>query len=137
MNLSNNSVIFINEIGESMYDYMYCNSYYSYYDHDHYYDDRKTKNGLQCVTDRKPCCRAPYKAGQWFFPNGTKVPGRDYSIGFHKNRGYDGTVNLNRPNTTIMSPTGLFCCTIPDAQGINQTLCANIGTQSDNLRAGV
>ena len=52
---------------------------------------------------------------------------RGYHVGFYRNRGYDGTVNLNRHKTTITSPTGLFCCTVPNAQGKNQMLCANIG----------
>lgn len=108
--LFNNSVIFINEIGESP----------AY--------NRTIKNGLQCVTDWELCCRRPYNvSGQWFFPNGDMVPVRGYNVGFYRNRGYDGTVNLNRHKTTITSPTGLFCCTVPNAQGKNQMLCANIG----------
>ena len=106
MNLSNNSVVFLDEIG-----------------------DQTIKNGseLQCITDRELCCRYPYTAGQWFFPNGSKVPVKVEATGLYKNRGYAGTVNLNRPNTTVTSPTGLFCCILPDAQGINQMLCVNIG----------
>ena len=82
-------------------------------------------DALRCITDRKPCCRNENnRAGEWFFPNGTMVP---VSGPFYRNRGPgDGTVNLNRVNTNVMSPTGLFCCVVPDATGINQTVCANI-----------
>ena len=46
---------------------------------------------------------------------------------FYRNRGNeDGTVNLNRLNTNIFMPTGLFCCEVPDAAGVTQRLCANI-----------
>ena len=33
---------------------------------------------------------------------------------FYRNRGDDGTVNLNRLNTNVITPTGLFCCEVPD-----------------------
>ena len=75
-----------------------------------------------------PCCRFhPNRAGEWFYPNGTVVEHQAYGTVIYRNRGYDdGTVNLNRAND-VMSPTGLFCCVVPDATGTNQTVCANIG----------
>ena len=33
---------------------------------------------------------------------------------------------LNRPSS-VESPTGLFCCEVPDATNTNQTLCVDIG----------
>ena len=70
------------------------------------------------------------KVGEWLFPDEGVVPGRNEEADspFYRNRGYsdDGTVNLNRM-INVMSPIGLFCCTIPDALDIDQTLCANIG----------
>ena len=57
------------------------------------------------------------------------VPGPNpESPPFYRNRGYndDGTVNLNR-KVNVASPTGLFCCMVPDAVDINQILCADIG----------
>ena len=87
-----------------------------------------SNNGLQCITDRMPCCAA-VRAGDWNFPNGTAVSVQGVATTFYRNRGDDGTVNLNRLNTNIMMPTGLFCCEVPDAAGDTRPLrvCANIG----------
>lgn len=52
---ANNSVISITEIGETD-------------------PDLNQNDGLQCITDRRPCCRFRYRVGEWFFPNGTEVP---------------------------------------------------------------
>ena len=108
---ANNSAIQITEIGET---YTMSNT------------------ALQCITDRMPCCASfEGRAGEWYFPNGTRVPvlgeGADMATAFYRNRGNDGTVNLNRLNTNVMMPTGLFCCVIPDAAGDTQPLYANIG----------
>ena len=83
-------------------------------------------NGPQCITDRIPCCRfAGGQVGEWFFPDGMMVP-LDALL-FYRNSGRDdGTVNLNRVHTNVVSPTGLFCCVVPDATGINQILCADV-----------
>ena len=112
---ANNSVIFVNEIGET--------------------DDNSIKpsqnDALQCITDKSPCCRfAPNTAGEWYFPNGTVVPAQSASSTvLYRNRGFDdGTVNLNHINTlpTVSVPTGLFCCVLPDMDDNNQRLCADI-----------
>ena len=111
---ANRSIIFANEIGET--------------DVDSLSPPPNSNNGLQCITDRIPCCRSHQnRTGEWFFPNGTVVPIRVNAETFYRNRGQDGTVNLNHLNTNVMSPGGLFCCVVPDATGINRTLCANIG----------
>ena len=56
---------------------------------------------------------------------------------FYRNRGYsDGRVNLNRLNSSIMSPTGLFCCKIPDANNRMQSLCTYIGNLKIIKRIG-
>jgi hypothetical protein len=52
---------------------------------------------------------------------------------FYRNRGNDGTVNLNRLNTNVFMPTGLFCCEVPDVLNIIQRLCANISELEVNL----
>ena len=105
---ASNSAIQITEIGET---------------------NATSNTGLQCITDRIPCCSAtPNRLGNWFFPDGTTVPGPQQSpITFYRTRGDDGTVNLNRLNTNVMIPTGQFCCEVPDAAGDTQPLCANIG----------
>ena len=44
---------------------------------------------------------------------------------FYRDRGDDGTVNLNRVGN-VTSPTGRFYCKIPDKNNVNQTLCVSI-----------
>jgi hypothetical protein len=113
---ANNSAIPIAEIGET---------------------NSTSNTGLQCVTDRIPCCSAlATRTGEWFFPDGmTIVPNQAGASSFYRNRGPgdDGTVNLNRLNTNVMMPTGLFCCELPDATGMMQRVCANIGELEINF----
>ena len=86
--------------------------------------------GLQCITDRRPCCANPSnRAGEWYFPDGTIVPTQGRATSFYRTRGDDGTVNLNRLHTNIFMPTGLFCCEIPDDIDVEQRLCINISEQ--------
>ena len=83
---------------------------------------------LQCITDKQPCCRSGGDTGEWFFPNGTMVPVMSGAKTFYRNRGNsDGRVNLNHLNSSIMSPTSLFCCKVPDATDEMQSLCTYIG----------
>ena len=84
-----------------------------------------TNDGLQCITDRKPCCSN--RAGEWLFPDGRFVPRSGPDSTFYRNRGGDGTVNLNRVNNDVMMPTGKFCCMVPDATDAMVTVCVNIG----------
>ena len=82
-------------------------------------------NALKCVTDRMPCCEGD-AVGEWFFPDDSLVTNIS-SNPFYRSRGDDGTVNLNRLNAEVTEPAGLYRCQVPDADGINQTLNANIG----------
>ena len=90
-----------------------------------------SNNGLQCITDRRPCCAsAGARAGEWFFPDGSMVPGvAQNPTSFFRNRGDDGTVNLNRLSSDVMMPTGRFCCVVPDATSTDVTLCVLVGKQ--------
>ena len=69
-----------------------------------------------------------------YTPGRTVVPGVSDAVRFYRNRGYDdGTVNLNRPDS-VMMPTGLFCCEIPDSSlNFMQRLCATISELAINL----
>ena len=103
----NNSVILITEIEET---------------------NATSNNGLQCITDRRPCCAAMGdRAGEWFFPDGGVVPNQGGATTFYRNRGDDGTVNLNRLNSDVMMPTGRFCCVVPDVMNVDHTVCVTIG----------
>ena len=81
---------------------------------------------LQCITDRMMCCSQNPRRGEWYLPNGSLVQGTASSVSFYRNRGGNGEVFLNRPSG-VESPTGLFCCEVPDDTNTNQTLCVNIG----------
>ena len=86
---------------------------------------------LLCVTDLMQCCHDTNTAtgtalGQWISPNGTDVPiidrdGHD----FYCDRGHN-IVRLNRRNNAT-SPTGLYCCEVPDSTFTTRRVCANIG----------
>ena len=103
---ANNSLIIINEIGTTL-------------------SSSSLNNGLQCITDKKPCCQS-YRAGEWFLPDGSVVPLLASSRSFYRNRNDYGSVNLNRFNSEVTYPTGLFCCVVLDATDALQTLCINI-----------
>ena len=92
-----------------------------------------SNNGLQCITDKRPCCTGGNRAGEWFFPDGTMVLLQSSATTFYRNRGDDGTVNLNRVNNDVMMPTGRFCCVVPDATSTNVTICANVGKWMNNM----
>ena len=97
---------------------------------------------LVCLTDFRPCCRGRYAAdqpvvGEWYYPNGSMVPGRNgfgQIYAFFRARGEnDGTVNLFRRNNGITSPFGRYCCEIPDISNIFRTLCVNLGKLSASI----
>ena len=112
---ANNSVIPITEIGET---------------------NTTSNTGLQCITDKMPCCAHAdqgNRVGEWHFPDGTTVPEllatNPQSTTFYINRGPtdDGSVNLNRLDTSVMSPTGLFSCMVLNATDHTQAVYASIG----------
>ena len=88
---ANNSLIFIDNIGEGTY-------------------------ALRCHTTRRPCCKWPV-FGEWYFPDGTSVSNKLSGGDFYRNRDNDGGVMLNRRNNA-QSPKGRFKCSIPDNQGV-------------------
>ena len=88
-------------------------------------------NRLVCITDRKPCCRGSNTTGDWIFPDGTKVPDLLTTEGvpaqFYVERGFSGDINLYRVSDDIITPTGRFCCRVPDAINVTHTVCVNVG----------
>ena len=99
----NNSFFFLNELGRI-----------------------ESDDALQCITDKVGCCKySPNRFGEWYFPDGSRIPIEGDSREFYRNRGYDGTVNLNY-RAPLLPPTGHYCCRVPNAADVSQTLCANI-----------
>ena len=92
--VSNNSYIGIDEIGEG--------------------DD----GAPLCVNDPVQCCRTDVDTlgdtvlGRWIYPNGTDIPVMGTGFDFYHNRG-GSVIHLNCRNN-IRSPTGLYCCEVPD-----------------------
>ena len=77
-------------------------------------------DALLCLTELTACCRPPYTdetLGNWFFPNGTRVPSEivNSSAGlqwnFYITRGHSVVV-LNRRKGGV---NGIYHCEIPDA----------------------
>lgn len=81
-----------------------------------------SNTGLQCITDRMPCHAI---SGVWMLPTGQGVEEPKPNESFYRSMA-NGAVNLYRADNTIMSPTGLFCCEIPDATNKNQKAYINI-----------
>ena len=93
----NNSVVSLTDIGEGYY-------------------------ALHCLTNLATCCRASDTGtegmGQWVLSNGSVLLGS--STGFYRRRG-PSAVLLNR-RTSVVRPTGLFTCQVPDGSSTNRTL---------------
>lgn len=108
MNLSNNSLVHITEIGTG--------------------DDES----VLCITNNSYCCRwgdtsNGQPKGQWYFPNNGSAVGTDGERGdFYRNRG-PSVVRLHRRNNALM-PGGSFCCEIPDANERYHALCLMVTT---------
>ena len=78
-------------------------------------------SALICQTDLRPCCGTGFRAGEWYYPNGTVVPVIGTESDFYRNRESDGTVRLNRRNNAN-HPTGIYHCEVPDENNITRTL---------------
>ena len=79
---------------------------------------------LLCITNLTTCCRPPYidgeirsVVGNWFFPNGTKVPSSGSQWDFHRTRG-QMVVQMHRRRG---GEDGIYRCEIPDAENVTQT----------------
>ena len=85
------------------------------------------ENALLCKTNKEDCCMVTGKRyGEFYYPNGVKVPIKKYRHGFYRNRG-NQLVRLNRRiNENINSPTGVYCCVVQDACEVEQKICIEL-----------
>ena len=83
-------------------------------------------DALHCVTDQTACCRAPYRVGNWYFPNETRVPSSGNQWDFHRTTG-QSVLLLHRRRG---GEDGIYSCVIPDAMNVSQTIY--IGVYSAN-----
>ena len=93
----------------------------------HVVDIGEGEYGLYCITDRHDCCRPDNyerRIGEFYFPNGSVVPIRNYNYYYYRDRG-DRFVRLNRRSYSII--TGQFRCEIPNAKGTLVNLFIYIG----------
>ena len=78
------------------------------------------KNALLCMTDRECCCGIyGHRSGQFYYPNGRKVPIQGNGDVFYRDR-REKMIRLNRNRG--YQPTGMYRCEIPDASGVIQKL---------------
>ena len=84
-------------------------------------DVGESGHALFCVTNKEDCCRhPPQRLGEFYYPNGARVPIRSEGDGFYRQRG-DGEIYLNR-RFEATAPRGTFRCEIPDATDVLQTI---------------
>jgi len=89
-------------------------------------------DALLCKTDLTTCCHQENASafgnwsvlGNWFFPNGTRVPSSEDQWDFHRTRG-QMVVRLNRRRGGVEA---IYRCEIPVTINITQT--AYIGVYS-------
>ena len=88
-------------------------------------------NALRCMTDNSSCCRRPYTEsleqralGNWFFPNGTRVPSSGNEWDFHRTRGHM-VVLLHRRRG---GEDGIYYCVVPDKEGNDQSTYIGVYT---------
>ena len=82
-------------------------------------------NALRCVTDQTACCRPPYTdsigqlaLGNWWFPNGTRLPTSGIRWDIHRTRGQSAILLHRRRG----GEDGIYRCEIPDAMNVYQTI---------------
>ena len=80
-------------------------------------------NSLLCVTNQTACCRPPYSIngsakGNWYFPNGTRVPSSSEQSDFYRARG-QMVLLLNRKQG---GEDGIYRCEIPDSMNVDQKI---------------
>lgn len=85
----------------------------------------EAESALFCKTDKKDCCKtAPNRYGEFYYPNGTRVPVELRQYGFYRNRDTQ-YIRLNRRERTT-SPMGKYRCEIPDATGEKKNIYINL-----------
>ena len=86
---------------------------------------------LLCVTDQPACCRPSdsdsfwlIALGNWFFPNGSRVPSSGLQWDMHRTRGHM-VLPLQRRRG---GAKGIYHCKIPDAMNVTQTVYIGVYT---------
>ena len=89
-------------------------------------------DALLCLTNYTACCRSPYTGkkknalGNWFFPNGSRVPSSGRQWDFHRTR--DRMVV--RMHCRRGGVEGIYRCEIPDAINVTKTIYIGVYSAS-------
>ena len=78
-------------------------------------------DALLCVTNQTACCRPSAvvsAVGNWFFPNGTRVPSSGNQWDFYRTRG-QMVVGMHRRGG---GEEGIYRCEIPDSMNVIQII---------------
>ena len=87
---------------------------------------------LLCKTDKIECCGTlPNRFGEFYYPDGSRVPIRNRNDRFYRNRD-EQKIRLNR-RTGSVSPTGVYRCEIPDSNNVMQKVFINIGWEVETI----
>ena len=82
-------------------------------------------DALLCMTEYSTCCKQPDR-GNWFFPNGTRVPTSNNQWDFHRTR--DQMVVLLQRRRG--GEDGVYRCEILDELNVTQTIYIGVYTAS-------
>ena len=90
-------------------------------------------DSLLCITNLTACCRPPYTdpigrqaVGNWYFPNGTRIPSSGNQWDFHRTRG-QMVVHMHRRRG---GEDGIYHCVIPVTTSIDHTVYIGVYTAS-------
>ena len=89
-------------------------------------------DALLCMTNLTTCCRSSDSGGNksvlgnWFFPNGTRVPSSNTQWDIHRSRGHM-VVRLNRRRG---GEEGVYRCEIPDTMNVTQNIYIGVYSAS-------
>ena len=87
-------------------------------------DIGKDDDALLCVTNQTACCQPSSTGGNgsvignWFFPNGTRVPGGGSQWDMYRRRGYK-MVHIYRRRG---GEEGIYWCGIPDSMNVTKSI---------------
>ena len=93
-------------------------------------DIGENDTALLCLTNVTACDFTETSLGNWFFPNGTRVPGMNVNNtsgeqwDFYSARG-ETVVSLNRRQSGV---DGIYHCEIPDSMNVTQTIYIGVYT---------
>ena len=92
-------------------------------------------DALLCLTNLTACCRPSYSGenwpsrGNWFFPNGTRVPSTGAQWDFYRTRGQMELALQRRRG----GEEGIYHCEIPDSMNITQNIYIGVYTANTSI----